>query len=191
MLFHEAAARSFADQGIDTIFGLIGDGNLYMMDSFQRAAGGTYYSFANEASGVLAASGYASTSGKLGVATVTHGPAFTNTVTPLIEGVKSHTPILLIAGDTAVLDRENLQNISQRDITIATGAGFEQVRAPGTIAEDVATAVRRAWAERRPIVLNVPVEFQWQEVDYTPARSGTLHRRRWRPIRPYSRKRSG
>jgi acetolactate synthase I/II/III large subunit len=169
MLFHEAAARSFADQGIDTIFGLIGDGNLYMMDSFQRAAGGTYYSFANEASGVLAASGYASTSGKLGVATVTHGPAFTNTVTPLIEGVKSHTPILLIAGDTAVLDRENLQNISQRDITIAAGAGFEQVRAPGTIAEDVATAVRRAWAERRPIVLNVPVEFQWQEVDYTPA----------------------
>ena len=87
MLFHEAAARSFADQGIDTIFGLIGDGNLYMMDSFQRAAGGTYYSFANEASGVLAASGYASTSGKLGVATAKRLPELPDVPTLIESGV--------------------------------------------------------------------------------------------------------
>jgi thiamine pyrophosphate-dependent acetolactate synthase large subunit-like protein len=38
------------------------------------------------------------------------------------------------------------------------------------VAEDVAVAVRRALLERRPIVLNVPVEFQWEDVDYVPNR---------------------
>ncbi|MGI5159182.1 thiamine pyrophosphate-binding protein [Microbispora sp. CA-102843] len=166
MLFHEAIARALADHGVTTIFGVLGDANLYMMDSFQRAAGGRYYSCSNEAGAVLAANGYARTSGRLGVATVTHGPALTNTVTALVESVKDHTPVLLVAGDTAVVDRENFQNISQRDVVMPTGAGFEQVRSPETVADDVAMAVRRALLEKRPIVLNVPVEFQWQDVAY-------------------------
>jgi thiamine pyrophosphate-dependent acetolactate synthase large subunit-like protein len=170
MLFHQAVAKALADQGITEIFGVLGDANLYMMDSFERETGGHFYSMSNEAGAVLAANGYARTSGGLGVATVTHGPALTNTITALVESVKDHTPVLLIAGDTAVVDRDNFQAISQRDVVLPSGAGFEQVRAPETAAEDVAVAVRRALLERRPIVLNVPVEFQWAEVDYTPNR---------------------
>ncbi|MGX4694816.1 thiamine pyrophosphate-binding protein [Streptomyces sp. JNUCC 63] len=166
MLFHEAIARALADHGVRTVFGVLGDANLYMMDSFQRETGGSYYSFSNEAGAVLAANGFARTSGGLGVATVTHGPALTNTVTALVESVKDHTPILLIAGDTAVVDRENFQNIPQRDVVLPSGAGFEQVRSPQTVAEDVATAIRRAHLEKRPVVLNVPIEFQWEEVEY-------------------------
>lgn len=168
MIFHEAIARALADQGITDIFGVLGDANLYMMDSFQRTAGGTFYSMSNEAGAVLAANGYARTSGKLGVATVTHGPALTNMITALVESVKDHTPVLVVAGDTAVADRENFQNVPQRDVVLPSGAGFEQVRAAETVAEDVAVAVRRALLERRPIVLNVPVEFQWEDVSYTP-----------------------
>jgi acetolactate synthase-1/2/3 large subunit len=171
MLFHEAIAKALADQGITKIFGVLGDANLYMMDSFERETGGRFYSMSNEAGAVLAANGFARTSGGLGVATVTHGPALTNTITALVESVKDHTPVLLVAGDTAVVDRDNFQAISQRDVVLPSGAGFEQVRAPETVAEDVAVAVRRALLERRPIVLNVPVEFQWEEVDYTPTRA--------------------
>jgi acetolactate synthase I/II/III large subunit len=170
MIFHEAIARALADQGISTVFGVLGDANLYMMDSFQREAGGTFYSMSNEAGAVLAANGYARTSGGLGVATVTHGPALTNTITALVESVKDHTPVLVVAGDTAVEDRENFQNVPQRDVVLPSGAGFEQVRTPHTVAEDVAIAVRRALLERRPVVLNVPIEFQWEDVDYTPNR---------------------
>ncbi|MGN6128484.1 MAG: thiamine pyrophosphate-binding protein, partial [Humibacter sp.] len=169
MRFHEALARAMKDQGITDVFGIIGDGNLFIIDSFQRVGGGRVYYVSNEASGVLAANGYNRTTGRLGVATVTHGPAFTNTVTALIDNVKSRTPLVLIAGDTAVIERDNLQNIAQREITAPTGAGFEQVRAPETAAEDLATAVHRAWIERRPIVLNVPAEFQWAETEYAPA----------------------
>ncbi|MFD0228179.1 thiamine pyrophosphate-binding protein [Streptomyces hirsutus] len=179
MLFHEAIARSLADQGVTEIFGLLGDANLYMMDSFVKVTGGTFCSVSNEAGGVLAANGYARATGGLGVATVTHGPALTNTVTALVESVRERTPLLLVAGDTAVVDKENFQNISQRDVVLPTGAGFEQVRSVDTACEDVAVAVRRAFTEQRPIVLNVPVEFQWQEATYTPA-SG----RRWHAPQP-------
>ncbi|MEV0181641.1 thiamine pyrophosphate-binding protein [Streptomyces sp. NPDC050625] len=174
MLFHEAVARALADHGVETVFGVLGDANLYMMDSFQRVAGGSYLSCSNEAGAVLAANGYARTSGRLGVATVTHGPALTNTVTALVESVRDHTPVLLLAGDTAVVDRDNFQNIPQRDVVLPTGAGFEQVRAPQTVVEDITTAVRRACLEKRPIVLDVPVEFQWEEVDYRPPERGLV-----------------
>jgi len=166
--FHEAIAQALADNGVTTVFGVLGDANLYALDSFQRQAGGRFVSMSHEAGGVLAANGYARTSKGLGVATVTHGPALTNTVTALVESVRDRTPLLLVAGDTAAADRENLQNISQRDVILPTGAGFEQVRAPHTIADDVATAIRRAFLERRPVVLNVPVDFTWEEVSYVP-----------------------
>jgi acetolactate synthase-1/2/3 large subunit len=174
VLFHEAIARALADHGVTTVFGVLGDANLYAMDSFQRQTGGRFISMSHEAGGVLAANGYARTSGAVGVATVTHGPALTNTVTALVESVRDRTPLLLVAGDTAVADRENLQNISQRDVVMPTGAGFEPVRAPGTIAEDLATAIRRALLERRPVVLNVPVDFTWEHVDYSPAPHAAL-----------------
>jgi len=168
MKFYETIAMALDDHGIDAIFGVLGDANLYMMDAFQRQGSGRFYSVSNEAGAVLAANGYARTTGRLGVASVTHGPALTNTLTALVESVRDHTPLLLVAGDTSVLDRENFQNISQRDVVMPTGAGFEQVRSPATLCEDVAVAVRRAILERRPVVLNVPIEFQWEEAEHAP-----------------------
>lgn len=181
MLFHEAIARALADQGVTTVFGVLGDANLYMMDSFQRRSGGHYYSACNENGAVLAANGYARTSGQLGVATVTHGPALTNTVTALAEGVRDRTPILLLAGDTPVADKTNLQNIPQREVVLASGAGFEQVRTPQTVAEDLATAIFRAHAESRPVVLNVPVDFQWEEIEYLPVPTRLIDAQAVRP----------
>jgi acetolactate synthase I/II/III large subunit len=170
MLFHEALARSLRSYGVEVMFGLVGDGNLFIVDSFCRGQG-KYLGFANEAGAVVAAGAYAQVTNKLGVATVTHGPGLTNTVTGLVEGVKAHTPLLLVAGDTAVVDKRNLQNVDQRAIVAATGAGFEQVRSPESVAADVATAIRRAVIERRPVALNVPTEFQWTDVDWQPVDS--------------------
>ena len=168
MQFQEAIARALADNGVETVFGLVGDANLYMIDSFTRIVGGEFISVAHEAGAVLAANGYARATGRVGVASVTHGPALTNTMTALVEGVKERVPIVLVAGDTAVVDKENFQKVSQRDLVLPTGAGFEQLRSVDTACEDVAVAVRRALSERRPIVLNVPIEFQWREAPYEP-----------------------
>lgn len=168
MLFHQAMARALADNGVTTVFGLLGDANLYMMHSYVNEADGAFYSVANEVAAVLAAHGYAKATAGLGVATVTHGPALTNTLTALVDAVRERTPLVLIAGDTAMTDRDNFQNIAQRDVVMPTGAGFEQLRAPETISEDVAVAIRRAMTEQRPIVLNVPSDYTWKDVDYVP-----------------------
>ncbi|WP_283095384.1 thiamine pyrophosphate-binding protein [Nocardioides alcanivorans] len=89
MKFHEALARTLKAHGVQKIFGLMGDANLYAVDSFVRDAGGQFFPVVNEATCVLAANGYARISGELGVASVTHGPALTNTVTALVEGCVS------------------------------------------------------------------------------------------------------
>ena len=157
---HQVLARALAESGLGPLFGLVGDANLYMVDSYVREYGGRYFSAANENGAVLMALGHAAVSGKVGLATVTHGPAVTNTLTALVGGVKSYTPIVLLCGDTAAADRENLQNVAQRDVILATGAGFEQMRSPATALDDLARAIRRAQAERRPIAFNMPTDFQ-------------------------------
>ena len=170
MRLYQALAKALRDHGVTTLFGLIGDANLFMVDAYIKEFGGTYVSAANEIGATVMALGYASGSGRLGVATVTHGPATTNTLTPLIEGVKGRLPMLLLCGDTHIEDRENLQDVSQRDLIVATGAGFEPVRSPNTALRDLSIAIHRAFVERRPIALNVPVNFMWADIDYEAVR---------------------
>src|SRR5262249_54144755 len=151
--------------GVDTIFGLIGDANLFFCDDFQRECGGRFVSVAHEASAVLAANGYAHTTGRVGGATVTHGPGLTNTLTPLVEAARDRAAVVLIAGDTR--DAAHLQCIDQAAVVTPTGAGFEEVSSAAALTDGVTTAFQRAVSERRPIVLSVPVDLQWQEIEYT------------------------
>ncbi|WP_375175114.1 thiamine pyrophosphate-binding protein [Pseudooceanicola sp.] len=167
MKLHAALAHALATQAQAPLFGVVGDANAYMVDAFARAEGGRYVALANENGAVLAAIGAAMLSGGTGFATVTHGPALTNCVTALAEGVKSNTPIVLLCGDTPATDRENLQNIDQKAVILSSGAGFEQMRSPETALVDLARAVRRARSERRPVAFNMPAEMQWQEVEYS------------------------
>lgn len=161
---YQKLARALAQLGAP-VFGVTGDANVYMIDHFMRAHGGRFVAAANENGGVLMALGYASVAGKVGIATVTHGPAVTNTVTALAEGVKAGTPMVLLCGDTTYGDRENLQNIAQREVLLSSGAGFEPMNGPGTAVQDLARAFRRAQAERRPVAFNFPTEMMHVQVE--------------------------
>lgn len=165
---YQSIAQSLADHQQDTIFGLMGDANLFMVDHYVRAVGGNFVPVAHEGSAVLMALAYGRVAGKVGVATVTHGPALTNCVTALTEGARGNVPMVLLAGDTAVSNPHNLQNIDQRETVKVTGAGFEQMRSPETAAYDVAHAFYRAKVEKRPIVLNMPADFMWEEITHKP-----------------------
>ena len=163
---YQSIARATKDHGISTMFGLMGDANLFMVDSFVRDFEGRFIPAVHEGNAILMASAYARVSGNVGVATVTHGPALSNCVTALTEAARGHAPLVILAGDTPADNTRHLQNIDQRDLVNATGAGFEQLRTPATVGKDVARAFYRAQIERRPIVLNMPADFMWQEADY-------------------------
>jgi thiamine pyrophosphate-dependent acetolactate synthase large subunit-like protein len=126
------------------------------------------------------AAGYASVTGKVGAATTTHG-VITNTVSALFDAARGHHPLVLIVGDTAAEDHYNLQNLPHRDNVIPTGARFLDVRSAQTVAVDVARAVRLARVERAPVVLNIRVDLQREEVDYQPVEWGADPSPVWTP----------
>ena len=166
MHVYQSIALAAADHGVDTMFGLMGDANLFMVDAFVRETGGRFVPAAHEGSSVLMALAYTHVTGKVGVATVTHGPALSNCITALTEGNRGHIPMVLLAGDTPVANPRHLQGIDQRELVKTTGAGFEQLRAPDTVGKDMARAFYRAQVERRPIVLNMPADFMWEKTTH-------------------------
>lgn len=163
---YQSIASAIKDHGTTKMFGLMGDANLFMIDSFVRDCGCDFVPAAHEGSTVLMAAAYAHISGNVGVATVTHGPALSNCATALTEATRGHATLVILAGDTPADNPRHLQSIDQRELVKVTGAGFVQLRTPATVAEDVAQAFYRAQVERRPIVLNMPADFMWQESDY-------------------------
>jgi len=159
----ELLADSLVAHGVSHLYGLIGDANLFMVDAYIRTGKGRYIACNHEASSVMAAIGYAQVSGATGVATVTHGPALTNIITPLVEGVKGCIPLVVLVGDTPPHDLEHLQKVDQRELIKATGAGFVEMRNPGTAMEDLARAFRLAAVERKPVVFNMRVDLMWEK----------------------------
>jgi acetolactate synthase-1/2/3 large subunit len=168
MYVYEALAKALCDNDIHTMFGVVGDANLFIIDSFHKAAGGQYIPTSSEAGAVMAAFGYAQVAGKLGAATVTHGPGLTNAVTALVEAQRGRVPLLLLAGDTPTSKRDHIQDIDQRAITAAAGAQFHQIRSAVSAVADLAEAVRLAWTYSAPVVVNVPIDIEWESVDYLP-----------------------
>ena len=166
-LAHDVIARALRELGVETMFGLMGDSNLFMVDAFVRTHKGRFVPATHEASAVLMAMGHAVMTGDVGVATVTQGPGLSNTVTPLIDGSKGNVPVVLLCGETPVDDPEHLQAVAQRALIDASGAGYARLRGPDTIAEDIAAAFRRARTERRPIVLNMPTQIMWEKAAYS------------------------
>ncbi len=163
---YQTIAKSLVDHEVHTLFGLMGDANLFMVNDFVRSHDKTFVPVAFEGSAVLMALSYSKFAHSVGVATVTHGPGFTNCITALAEGVKGNTSMVLLCGDTPVATPQNLQNIDQRELTKATGAGFVQMRTPKTATEDIARAFYQTQVERRPVVLNMPADFMWEKVEH-------------------------
>lgn len=167
---YQSIAQTIADHKIETMFGLVGDANLFMVDHYlETEPKPTYVPVVYEGSAVLAALAYSQVHpdyDQIGIATITHGPALTNCVTALVEGARGRIPMVLLAGDTDVMNPKNLQNIDQSAIVAPTGAGFEQVRSAETCAQDIARAIYRAKTERRPIVANIPANYMWEKVEH-------------------------
>lgn len=159
MKVYEALAAAFVAEDVDCVFGLMGDANLKWW-SAMAAADVRMLSARHETALVAMADSYAQASGKVGVAAVTCGPALVHAAAPLTAAARARTPLVLFAGDTPALALGNPQDIEQRKVADLCEAGFVQLRGAGTVADDVRTAFFRARTERRPIVLNVPMDLQ-------------------------------
>ena len=159
MSYSDHFAQALVDNGLDTMFGVLGDANMYLGQAYVKAPGTRYVAAANEGGAVLMAAGFAAATDRVGAATVTHG-AITNAVSALFEAARGRRPLVLVAGEAARNDRDNLQNLPNREIVASTGALYHAVRGVDSVYEDVAQGVRLAESSRCPVVLGVPSDFQ-------------------------------
>lgn len=160
MRVFESLAASLAMTGVDTVFGLVGEGNISLATQLHREHGVSYVAARREDGAVAMADGYARASGKLGVATVTHGPGLTNTVTALTEAARARTLLLLLAGAIGLSDRSNRQLIDQRAVAQAAGAFVVDVTSPAQATDDLFHAMTHALTTRGPVVLNLHTDVQ-------------------------------
>jgi thiamine pyrophosphate-dependent acetolactate synthase large subunit-like protein len=150
--------------GVDTMFGVMGVGNLNVVTDFEQRPGTRYVATRHEAAAVNMADGYARAAQRLGVATVTQGPGFTNVITALTSAARHRAPMLLITGSVS---RHSNQFIDQEALVAPTGALYVDLGADGW-AEGTARAVQLALHARRPVVLVLPSDGQQTLMDATP-----------------------
>ena len=84
-------ARAFAAEGVDMLFTLMGDANMYWSVAMSKLPGMKVVHARHEHCAVAMADGYARATGKVGVASTTCGPGFTQIMTALtIVGAQQH-----------------------------------------------------------------------------------------------------
>lgn len=153
----EAIARAVTAHGTTHVFGLMGDGNMHLIESI-GAQGVRIVDVRHESSAVAMAEGYAWSSGRAGVATVTHGPGLTHVASSLVVAARNRSPAVVLAGETPS-GYTGAQEFDQQAFATACEAEYRLVGPDDDGGAVVAVALRDAERIRRPIVVGVPADL--------------------------------
>jgi thiamine pyrophosphate-dependent acetolactate synthase large subunit-like protein len=154
-----AVGATLAAAGVRVVFGVLGSGNLVVTNALTDG-GARFVAARHEGGAACMADGWARVSGEVGVVSVHQGPGLTNATTGIAEAVKSRTPLLVLAADTPVAAIHSNFRIDQDGLAESVGAIAERVHGSATAVADTLRALRRAALERRPVVLNLPLDVQ-------------------------------
>jgi thiamine pyrophosphate-dependent acetolactate synthase large subunit-like protein len=153
----EAVGRALAEAGVRTVFGVVGSGNFHVTNAL-TAHGARFIAARHEGGAAVMADAYARLSGELAVVSVHQGPGLTNALTGITEAAKSRTPMLVLAPE-ATDPRSNF-HIDQAALTTSVFASTKRLRDPAATQDTLEGAVRVAVAERRVVVLGLPLDVQ-------------------------------
>jgi acetolactate synthase I/II/III large subunit len=165
MKVSDALASAFVKEGVTTVFGLMGNGNMYWWHALDQYPDVNIYETRHEGTALTMAEGWARATGQTGVCTVTQGPGLSQLATALIVAARARIPIVVFAGETALDDPHGVQQFDQAKFVDATEAGFVPIWRASEAEEAVRTAFYRARVESRPIVLNAPMDIQAEAYD--------------------------
>lgn len=167
MLGYEVIARRLVALGVDTVFAVMGDGNLLLLAELSEKHGVRIVHARHEAGAVGMADGYHRMTGRLGVATVTHGPGFTNAATSVATATAHRSKVLVLVGGLAAGDVFNLQRLDQSAFTRSLGAERVSLSTPERVDADVLLAARTALRRPGTVVLDIPTDVQAAETGIT------------------------
>ena len=164
MLVADAVADALAGLGADTVFGVVGSGNFHVTNAL-IARGARFVAARHEGGAACMADGWARATGRVGLVSVHQGPGLTNALTGITEAAKSRTPLLVLAADVAGSAVRSNFRIDVAALAASVGAQPERLHSPGSAAADVARAYRTAQAQRRTVVLAMPLDVQAAQCD--------------------------
>jgi acetolactate synthase-1/2/3 large subunit len=97
----EIIVKAFVNEGVDIIFGYPGGAILPLYDALFKQKKVHHILTRHEQAAAHAAEGYARSTGKVGVITVTSGPGATNAITGLTDAYLDSIPLVCISGQVA------------------------------------------------------------------------------------------
>ena len=166
-------AQAFRAEGCEVLFTLMGDANMYWSEAMSRLPGMQVIHARHEHCAVAMADGYARATGKVGVASTTCGPGFTQIMTALTIAARANVPLVVFAGDSPMTAPFYIQQIDMAPLALGTGAHYIPVRSIDRVLDNVREAFQIAALESRPVVLSVPMDLQKQPypfmADYSPS----------------------
>ena len=157
---YEVLSRAFVAEGVDKLFALLGDANMYWGAVMAHKHGVDVVHARHEHCAVAMADGYARYTGKVGVATVTCGPGFTQIMTALATAARGSIPLVVFAGDSPTSAAWYVQQLELGPLATATGARYLPVKSVDRMLDTVREAFYTARQERLPVVLGVPMDLQ-------------------------------
>jgi len=163
-----AVADTLTRLGVETVFGLVGSSNFHLTNAL--IAGGTrFLSSRHEAAAVSMADAYARVSGQLPIVSLHHGNGLTNAVTPLVEAVKSNSPLLVVVPEADPGGRDLSFHVDQAALVASLGAEAHTLTSARNAVAETTRAWRRAAIDGATVVLNLPVNVLAAAAEPVPA----------------------
>jgi acetolactate synthase I/II/III large subunit len=155
----EAVAEVLTRLGADTVFGLVGSGNFKVTNAL-IARGARYVAARHECGAAVMADAWARLAGRPGIVSLHQGPGLTNAMTGITEAAKSRTPLVVLAADVASTAVRSNFRIDVTSLARSVGAAALRLASPAFAVDETVRAYRMAVAERRTVVLALPLDVQ-------------------------------
>lgn len=170
------AVRTLVEHGIDTIFTLVGDHTLPLVD-VAVDHGIRFIDTRHETAAVHMADAYSRATGRPAVALVTGGPGHANSLPGLAVAYRSEAPVIHISGrpELRFEGMDALQELDQVGTTSPIAKHASMVRDASRVPEAIDAAFRGALAGRPgPTHLTIPLDVQEARVEVDPAPLGRV-----------------
>ena len=162
----EAIVETLVKEGITHISGILGSAFMDMLDLLP-AAGIRFIGVRHEQSAAHMEDGFCRVSGKAGVVIGQNGPGITNMVTSVAAANQAHTPMVIISpsAGTPTVGWDGFQECDQVSVFKAVTKETVRVTHPGRVADCLRTAFRIAYAERGPVLFDIPRDYFYGEIE--------------------------
>ncbi|MFC4242611.1 acetolactate synthase large subunit [Gryllotalpicola reticulitermitis] len=165
-----AILRTLEKLGVTEVFGLPGGAVLPLYDELMAQTAVRHILVRHEQGAGHAAEGYASASGKVGVAIATSGPGATNLVTAIADAYMDSVPLLAITGQvfSTLMGTDAFQEADIVGITMPVTKHSFLVKTPAEIPAAIAAAYHIASTGRPgPVLVDITKDAQQDLMEFS------------------------